>query len=125
VGGAVSAGARPTLELVPLTVTSMARDLLTESASWWCSRRPPRPPERAPAESLGLDEAASARSRASRRFRSPQRRIEYARRRPREATAAAGAGAVRGGPAILAEHPREKGLIHAPSYAAGGGSSPI
>src|SRR3989442_528203 len=110
-----------TLELVPLTVTSMARDLLTESAELVVLSSAYLGHRSALAESLGLDEAAVRSFSSESPFPLAKRRIEY-----RPVGALAKATLTRLEPAlfaqvaaILAEHPREKGLIHAPSYAAG------
>jgi ATP-dependent DNA helicase DinG len=110
-----------TLELVPLTVTSMARELLTESAELVVLSSAYLGHRSALAESLGLDEAAVRSFSSESPFPLAQRRIQY-----RPVGALAKATLARLEPAlfaevaaILAEHPREKGLIHAPSYAAG------
>src|SRR4030095_15232369 len=110
-----------TLELVPLTVTSMARELLTESAELVVLSSAYLGHRSALAESLGLDEGAVRSFSSHSPFPLDQRRIEY-----RPVGALAKATLARLEPAlfaevaaILAEHPREKRLIHAPSYAAG------
>jgi Rad3-related DNA helicase len=110
-----------TLELVPLTVASMARELLVESAELVVLSSAYLGHRSALAESLGLDEGAVRSFSSDSPFPLDQRRIEY-----RPVGALAKATLARLEPAlfaevaaILAEHPREKGLIHAPSYAAG------
>jgi len=110
-----------TLELVPLTVTSMARDLLSESADLVVLSSAYLGHRSALAECFGLEEATVRSLTAESPFALAQRRIDYrpvgrlsvtslSRLEPALFDAVA---------AILAEHPREKGLIHAPSYAAG------
>jgi Rad3-related DNA helicase len=110
-----------TLELVPLTVTSMARDLLSDSADLVVLSSAYLGHRSALAECFGLDEAAARSLTADSPFALAQRRIDYRpvgrlsmTSLPRLEPALFDAVA-----AILAEHPREKGLIHAPSYAAG------
>jgi Rad3-related DNA helicase len=110
-----------TLELVPLTVTSMARELLNESADFvvLSSAYVGRPG--AFAASLGLEETAVRAFATDSPFPLAQRRIDY-----RPVGALSQTTLARLEPALFAEvgsilaaHPREKGLIHAPSYAAG------
>ena len=110
-----------TLELVPLSVASMAADLLGESAELVVLSSAYLGHRRVIAECFGLD-ASKLRSFASDSpFTVDQRRIEY-----RPVGALSKATLARLEPALFAEvaaimaaHPREKGLIHAPSYAAG------
>ena len=110
-----------TLELVPLSVASMAADLLGESAELVVLSSAYLGHRRVIAECFGLD-ASKLRSFASDSpFTVDQRPIEY-----RPVGALSKATLARLEPALFAEvaaimaaHPREKGLIHAPSYAAG------
>jgi ATP-dependent DNA helicase DinG len=110
-----------TLELVPLSVASMAGDLLSEAAELVVLSSAYLGHRRALAECFGLDESKLRSFASDSPFALDQRRIEYrpvgalskstlARLEPVLFEAVA---------AILAEHPRDKGLIHAPSYAAG------
>ena len=110
-----------TLELVPLTVTSMARELLSESADLVVLSSAYLGHRSALAECFGLEEATVRSLTSDSPFALAQRRIDYrpvgrlsVTSLPRLEPALFDAVA-----AILAEHPREKGLIHAPSYAAG------
>ena len=110
-----------TLELVPLTVTSMARELLSESADLVVLSSAYLGHRSTLAECFGLQEATVRSLRADSPFALAQRRIDYRpvgllsmTSLPRLEPALFAAVA-----AILAEHPGEKGLIHAPSYAAG------
>ncbi|PYN03939.1 MAG: hypothetical protein DME07_05150 [Candidatus Rokuibacteriota bacterium] len=110
-----------TLELVPLTVTSMARELLSESADLVVLSSAYLGHRSALAECFGLAEATVRSLTSDSPFALAQRRIDYrpvgrlsVTSLPRLEPALFDAVA-----AILAEHPREKGLIHAPSYAAG------
>ena len=110
-----------TLELVPLTVTALARDLLHDSAELTVLSSAFLGHPRVLAEYFGFD-ADRARTFASGSpFALAQRRIVY-----RPVGALGRATLERLEPALfaqvaalLAAHPREKGLIHAPSYAAG------
>ena len=110
-----------TLELVPLTVTSMASELLSEAADFVVLSSAYLGHRRALAECFGLEEAAVRSFASDSPFAPAQRRIDY-----RPVGALSKTSLARLEPAlfaevaaILAEHPREKGLIHAPSYAAG------
>src|SRR5439155_22939160 len=87
-----------TLELVPLTVTSMARDLLTESAELVVLSSAYLGHRSALAESLGLDEAAVRSFSSESPFPLAQRRIEY-----RPVGALAKATLTRLEPALFAE----------------------
>ena len=110
-----------TLELVPLTVAPIARELFAESAELTVLSSAFLGHRSVLAEGFGLDE------RGVRVFGSPspfpveQRRIVYrpvgalSRSRLAQLEPALFAEVA----AILADHPREKGLIHVQSYAAG------
>ena len=110
-----------TLELVPLSVAGMARELFAESAELVVLSSAYLGPRSALAECCGLD-ADGVRAFASPSpFPVEQRRIVY---RPVGALSRASLAALEPAlfaavAAILADHPVEKGLIHAPSYAAG------
>jgi ATP-dependent DNA helicase DinG len=110
-----------TLELLPLTVASMASELLRESADLVVLSSAYLGHRSALAESLGLEESAVRSFASDSPFPLAQRRIDY-----RPVGALSKATLARLEPALFAEvgtilaaHPREKGLIHAPSYAAG------
>ena len=110
-----------TLELVPLSVASMAADLLGESAELVVLSSAYLGHRRVIAECFGLDESKLRSFASDSPFTVDQRRIEY-----RPVGALSKATLARLEPALFAEvaaimaaHPREKGLIHAPSYAAG------
>ena len=110
-----------TLELVPLTVASMAGELLSEAADLVVLSSAYLGHRAALAECFGLDEARLRSFASDSPFPLDQRRIEY-----RPVGAPSKTTLARLEPvlfaevaAILAAHPREKGLIHAPSYAAG------
>jgi len=110
-----------TLELVPLSVASMAGELLSEAADLIVLSSAFLGHRQALAECLGLDESRLRSFASDSPFPLDQRRVEY-----RPVGALSKATLARLEPAlfaevaaILAEHPREKGLIHAPSYAAG------
>ena len=110
-----------TLELVPLTVAAMVRELFAESAELVVLSSAHLGPRRAVAECFGLDEGGVRAFAGASPFPVEQRRIVY---RPVGALSRTSLAALE--PAlfaavalILAEHPAEKGLIHAPSYAAG------
>jgi hypothetical protein len=110
-----------TLELVPLSVASMAGELLSEAADLIVLSSAFLGHRQALAECFGLDESRLRSFASDSPFPLDQRRIEY-----RPVGALSKATLARLEPvlfaevaAILAEHPREKGLIHAPSYAAG------
>ena len=113
--------AAATLELVPLTVAAMVRELFAESAELVVLSSAHLGPKRAVAECFGLDEGGVRAFAGASPFPVEQRRIVY---RPVGALSRTSLAALE--PAlfaavalILAEHPAEKGLIHAPSYAAG------
>lgn len=113
--------AAATLELVPLTVVAMARELFAESAELVVLSSAHLGPKRALAECFGLDEGGVRAFAGASPFPVEQRRIVY---RPVGALSRANLAALEPAlfaavAAILAEHPAEKGLIHAPSYAAG------
>jgi len=110
-----------TLELVPLTVASMAGELLSEAADLVVLSSAYLGHRAALAECFGLDEARLRSFASDSPFPLDQRRIEY-----RPVGALSKTSLARLEPALFAEvaailaaHPREKGLIHAPSYAAG------
>jgi len=110
-----------TLELVPLSVASMAADLLGESAELVVLSSAYLGHRRVIAECFGLDESKLRSFASDSPFTVDQRPIEY-----RPVGALSKATLARLEPALFAEvaaimaaHPREKGLIHAPSYAAG------
>jgi Rad3-related DNA helicase len=110
-----------TLELVPLSVASMAGELLSEAADLVVLSSAFLGHRAALAECFGLDEAKLRAFASASPFPLDQRRIEY-----RPVGALSKTTLARLEPvlfaevaAILAAHPREKGLIHAPSYAAG------
>ena len=110
-----------TLELVPLSVASMAADLLGESAELVVLSSAYLGHRQVIAECFGLDESRLRSFTSDSPFTVEQRRIEY-----RPVGALSKATLARLEPALFAEvaaimaaHPREKGLIHAPSYAAG------
>ena len=110
-----------TLELVPLSVASMAADLLGESAELVVLSSAYLGHRRVIAECFGLDESRLRSFTSDSPFTVDQRPIEY-----RPVGALSKATLARLEPALFAEvaaimaaHPREKGLIHAPSYAAG------
>jgi ATP-dependent DNA helicase DinG len=113
--------AAATLELVPLTVATAARELLAESAELVVLSSAFLGHRAVLAECFGLEEEGLRVFASASPFPLEQRRIVYrpvgalsrtslARLEPALFTEVA---------AILAAHPREKGLIHAPSYAAG------
>jgi len=110
-----------TLELVPLTVAAMVRELFAESAELVVLSSAHLGPKSVLAECLGLD-AGGVRAFASPSpFPVEQRPIVY---RPVGALSRSSLAALE--PALVAEiatilddHRDEKGLIHAPSYAAG------
>ena len=109
------------LELLPLTVASMARELLRASADFVVLSSAYLGHRSAVAESLGLEESAVRAFVSGSPFPLAQRRIDY---RPVGALSKATLAQLE--PMLFAEvariltaHPREKGLIHAPSYAAG------
>src|SRR5206468_1256054 len=113
--------AAATLELVPLTVAAMVRELFAESAELVVLSSAHLGPKRAVAECFGLDEGDVRAFAGTSPFPVEQRRIVY---RPVGALSRTSLAALE--PAlfaavalILAEHPAEKGLIHAPSYVAG------
>jgi len=110
-----------TLELVPLTVASMARDLLSETADLVVLSSAYLGHRRTIAECFGLDEDGLRTFASDSPFPLEQRRIEY-----RPVGALSKTTLARLEPVLFAEvaailtaHQREKGLIHAPSYAAG------
>ena len=109
------------LELVPGSVAPMARELFAESAELVVLSSAHLGPTGLLAECFGLD-AGSVRAFASPSpFPVEHRRIVY---RPVGALSRASLPAlepalVAAVAAILADHPAEKGLIHAPSYATG------
>ena len=110
-----------TLELVPLSVASMAADLLGESAELVVLSSAYLGHRKVIAECFGLDESKLRSFASDSPFTVDQRPIEY-----RPVGALSKATLARLEPALFAEvaaimaaHPREKGLIHAPSYAAG------
>jgi Rad3-related DNA helicase len=110
-----------TLELVPLSVASMAADLLGESAELVVLSSAYLGHRKVIAECFGLDESRLRSFASDSPFTVDQRRIEY-----RPVGALSKTTLARLEPALFAEvaailaaHPREKGLIHAPSYAAG------
>ena len=110
-----------TLELVPLSVAAMARELFVEAAELVVLSSAVLGPKSVLAECFGLD-ASGVRAFASPSpFPVEQRRIVY---RPVGALSRASLAGLEPAlftavAAILADHPAEKGLIHAPSYAAG------
>src|SRR5215467_459878 len=110
-----------TLELVPLSVASMASDLLSESADLVVLSSAYLGHRQVIAECFGLDESRLRSLASDSPFPLDQRRIEY-----RPVGALSKTSLARLEPALFAEvaailaaHAREKGLIHAPSYAAG------
>jgi Rad3-related DNA helicase len=114
-------GPGATLELIPLTVAPMARELLGEAADFVVLSSAYLGHRSALAESLGLDESAIRVFASGSPFPLDQRRIDY---RPvgalSKTTQARLEPALFGEvAAILAAHPRDKGLVHAPSYAVG------
>ncbi|MGH7275988.1 MAG: helicase C-terminal domain-containing protein [Candidatus Rokuibacteriota bacterium] len=113
--------AAATLELVPLTVAAMARELLAESAELIVLSSAFLGHRAVLAECFGLEEEGLRVFTSASPFPLEQRRIVY-----RPVGALSRASLARLEPALFAEvaailtaHPREKGLIHAPSYAAG------
>jgi len=115
------AGPAATLELVPLTVAPMARELFAESAELTVLSSAFLGHRAVLAECFGLDEDGVRVFAGPSPFPLDQRRIVY---RPIGALSRASLAELEPGlfaevGAILASHPREKGLIHAPSYAAG------
>jgi Rad3-related DNA helicase len=109
-----------TLELVPLAVTSMASELLSDCAELTVLSSAYLGHRTILAEHFGLAPSAVRAFASDSPFPLAQRRIAYRpvgtlsqatlpRLEPRLVTEVA---------AILAGHPKEKGLIHAPSYAA-------
>jgi Rad3-related DNA helicase len=110
-----------TLELVPLTVASMASELLSEAADVVVLSSAYLGHRRAIAECFGLDESGLASLASDSPFPLDQRRIEYRPVGALSKTTLARLEPVLFGEVavILGAHPREKGLIHAPSYAAG------
>jgi ATP-dependent DNA helicase DinG len=110
-----------TLELVPLTVSAMAGELLRDAAEFVVLSSAYLGHRSALAECLGLDEAAVRVFASDSPFPLEQRRIDY-----RPVGALSKATLARLEPLLFAEvaaildaHPRDKGLIHAPSYAVG------
>ncbi len=110
-----------TLELVPLTVAPMARELVAESAELTVLSSAFLGHRAVLAECFGLDEDGVRVFTSPSPFPLEQREIVY---RPVGALSRATQAQLE--PALFAEvatilaaHPREKGLIHAPSYAAG------
>jgi ATP-dependent DNA helicase DinG len=110
-----------TLELIPLTVAPMARELLGEAADCVVLLSAYLGHRSALAESLGLEESAVRAFASDSPFPLDQRRIDY-----RPVGALSKTTLARLEPAlfseveaILATHPHEKGLVHAPSYAIG------
>jgi ATP-dependent DNA helicase DinG len=109
----------PPLELVPLTVAGMARDLLSECADFTVLSSAYLGHRSVLAESLGMpDEGVRSFSSAS-PFPLDQRPIVY---RPIGALSRASLGQLEPAlfaevAAILAAHSDEKGLVHCPSYA--------
>ena len=110
-----------TLELVPLTVASMASELLSEAADVVVLSSAYLGHRRTIAECFGLEESGLVSFASDSPFPLDQRRIEYRPVGALSKTTLARLEPVLFGEvaAILAAHPREKGLIHAPSYAAG------
>lgn len=109
-----------TLELVPLSVAAMAPDLLFDAADLVVLISAFLGHRAALAECFGLDAAATRSFHGDSPFARERRRIVY---RPVGALSRATLPELEPGvfaevAAILARHPREKGLIHAPSYAA-------
>src|SRR5262245_40607149 len=109
------------LELVPLTVASMASELLRETADLVVLSSAYLGHRGTIAECFGLDEGGLRTFASDSPFPLEQRRIEY-----RPVGALSKTTLARLEPVLFAEvaailtaHPREKGLIHAPSYAAG------
>jgi Rad3-related DNA helicase len=113
--------ATATLELVPLSVAPMARELLAETAELTVLSSAFLGHRAVVAECFGLAEEGLRVFTSPSPFPLEQRRIVY---RPVGALSRASLGRLEPAlfaavAAILAEHPAEKGLIHAPSYAAG------
>ncbi len=110
-----------TLELVPLTVAPMARELFAESAELTVLSSAFLGHRAVLAERFGLDEDGLRVFTSASPFPLDQRRIVY---RPVGALSRARLAQLEPAlfaevAAILAAHPREKGLIHVQSYAAG------
>ena len=110
-----------TLELVPLSVAVLARDLFAESAELVVLSSAHLGPKGALAECFGLDADAVRAFAGPSPFPVEQRRIVY---RPVGALSRMNLAGLEPAlfaavAAILADHAGEKGLIHAPSYAAG------
>ncbi|MBI2217585.1 MAG: hypothetical protein HYU51_09840 [Candidatus Rokubacteria bacterium] len=108
------------VELVPLSVAPMAAELLFDAADLAVLTSAFLGHRAALAESLGLDVATTQTVRAGSPFPLEQRPIVY---RPRGALSRATLAELE--PAVFAEvagilraHPRDKGVIHVPSYAA-------
>jgi Rad3-related DNA helicase len=108
-----------TFELLPLAVRAQARALLTECAELAVLVSAYLGPAAALGESLGLGDDAVRAFTAASPFPLPQRPLVY-----RPVAALSRARRVEHEPAlfaaiaaILGTHPREKGLVHAPSYA--------
>jgi ATP-dependent DNA helicase DinG len=113
--------AAATLELVPLAVGPLAQELFAESAELVVLSSAHLGPKAALAESFGLDAGGVRAFASASPFPLEQRPIVY---RPVGALSRASLAALEPAlfaavAAILADHPGEKGLIHAPSYAAG------
>ncbi len=110
-----------TLELVPLTVAPMACDLFAESADLTVLSSAFLGHRAVLAECFGLDEDGVRVFASSSPFPLDDRRIVYRPVGALSRTSLAGLEPALFAEvgAILASHPREKGLIHAASYAAG------
>jgi Rad3-related DNA helicase len=110
-----------TLELVPLDVTAMARELLSESADVVVLSSAYLGPRAVLADYLGLARESMRELSSPSPFPVDQRPIEYRPVGPlSQATLSQLEPALfRAVADILDAHPGEKGLIHAPSYAAG------
>lgn len=108
-----------TFELVPLSVTAQARELLSESAELVVLSSAYLGPAAALAESLGVDDGGVRGLSAPSPFPLEQRPIVYrpvaALSRARQAEQEPLLFAEIAG--ILAAHPRDKGLLHVASYA--------
>jgi len=110
-----------TLELIPLTVAPMARELFADAAELTVLSSAFLGHRAVLAESFGVDASALRAFASPSPFPLEQRRIVY---RPVGALSRTSLGRLEPAlfaevGAILADHPREKGLIHAPSYAGG------
>ncbi|MBI3634948.1 MAG: hypothetical protein HY216_01860 [Candidatus Rokubacteria bacterium] len=110
----------PALELLPLSVTQPAHDLLDECAEFTVLSSAFLGPATAAVEAFGIDEARVRVFRSDSPFAVERRPIVYrpVGRLSRATLPTLEPDLFAEVAAILAAHPREKGLVHAASYAA-------